>query len=221
MALLSGGIDSPVATWMAAKRGLIVTPVHFYAFPFVNERSKLKVLDLSRVLAGYTGPLHVWIAFFTEIQRAVQTVIRADLRVTVLRRMMMRVAERIAREEHAFGIVTGESLGQVASQTLESIGAIESTTQLPVLRPLIGMDKTEIVAQARVIGTYDLSVLPYEDCCSLFVPKHPRTHPRIEEVEAEEQGLPIASLVEESLERSELVEVTPGQAPVLIPAAAV
>lgn len=220
VALLSGGIDSPVATWMAAKRGLIVVPVHFYAFPFVSERSKIKVLDLSRVLTGYTGPLRVWIAFFTEIQRAIQTLIRGDLRITVMRRMMMRVADHIARREHALGIVTGESLGQVASQTLESIAAIESPTQLPVLRPLVGMDKTEIVAQARVIGTYDLSVLPYEDCCSLFVPKHPRTHPRIEEVEIEEQGLPIAALIEESLQRSELVDVSPGQAPVLLSAAA-
>jgi thiamine biosynthesis protein ThiI len=218
--LLSGGIDSPVATWLAAKRGLNVIPVHFYAFPFVNERSKLKVLDLARVLAGYTGPLRVWVAFFTEIQRAVQTLIRGDLRVTVMRRMMMRVAERIASKEHALGIVTGESLGQVASQTLESIAAIESPTKLPVLRPLVGMDKTEIVAQARVIGTYDISVLPYEDCCSLFVPKHPRTHPRIEEVEVEEQALPIVLLVEESVERSELVDVSPGQGPVLLPAAA-
>ncbi len=218
VALLSGGIDSPVAVWMAARRGLTVTPVHCYAFPFVNERSKLKVVDLCRVLAGYAGPLRLWVAYFTEIQRAVQLTVRADLRVTVLRRMMMRLAERIARREGALALVTGESVGQVASQTLPSMAVIDAATALPVLRPLVGMDKTEITARARDIGTYEISILPYEDCCSLFVPAHPRTQPTLAEVEDQERGMAVEPLLAEAVERSTLQEVSPRESPELLPA---
>lgn len=218
VSLLSGGIDSPVATWMAAKRGLEVIPVHCYAFPFVNERSKVKVVDLCRVLSRYAGGMRLWVAFFTEILRAIQLGVVADLRVTIMRRMMMRLAERIAQREGALALVTGESAGQVASQTLESIAVIDAATRLVVLRPVIGMDKTEIVARARAIGTYDLSVLPYEDCCSLFVPAHPRTRPTLEEVEAQERGLPIVDLLDEAVGRSEVIEVTPRETPQLLAA---
>ncbi len=219
VALLSGGIDSPVATWMVARRGVTVIPVHFYAFPFVNERSKIKVIDLCRVLAGYAGPLRLWVAYFTDIQRAVQVHVDPDLRVTVMRRMMMRLAGRVAELEGALALVTGESAGQVASQTLASLAAIEDVTRLPILRPVIGMDKTEIVARARTIGTYDLSVLPYEDCCALFVPAHPRTQPSVAEAESQEHRLPVDDLVEDALRRSETQEISPHEAPELLPAA--
>ncbi len=218
VALLSGGIDSPVAAWMAARRGLVVTPVHCYAFPFVNERSKLKVADICRVLAGYAGPLRLWVAYFTEIQRAVQLAVQADLRVTVLRRMMMRLAEQIARREGALALVTGESVGQVASQTLPSMAVIDAATTLPVLRPLVGMDKTEITARAREIGTYEISILPYEDCCSLFVPAHPRTQPTLAEVEEQERDLAVEPLLAEAVERSTLQEISPREAPELLTA---
>lgn len=214
LALISGGIDSPVATWYAARRGMIVVPVHFHSFPFTSERSKEKVVDLCRALAEYTGPLELWVVHFTEIQRAIQTAVPDALRVIVMRRMMMRVCERLAPRLGALGLVTGESLGQVASQTLESIAAINAATTLPVLRPLIGADKTEIMAQAEAIGTYEISIRPYEDCCSLFLPAHPRTQPRLSEAARAEALLAADALAGEALERSERITVgRPGNAP--------
>jgi len=205
LALLSGGIDSPVAAWLTARRGAVVTPVHFHSFPFTSERSKEKVVDLCRVLAEYAGPLDLWVVSFTAIQRAIQLRVPDALRVLVMRRMMMRICDRLAARLGALALVTGESLGQVASQTLESLAVIDAATALPVLRPLIGADKTEIVARAEAIGTYAISIRPYEDCCSLFVPAHPRTLPTREEVERAERALEIAPLVEEALARSERV----------------
>lgn len=219
IALLSGGIDSPVATWMAARRGLEVVPLHCYAFPFVNERSKMKVIDLCRVLATYAGPLRLWVGFFTEIQRAIQLAVAAELRVTVMRRMMLRLAEAVAAREGALAIVTGESAGQVASQTLASIAAIDAAATRPVLRPLIGMDKTEITARAREIATYDISILPYEDCCSLFLPPHPRTQPGVDEADREERALPVADLLAEAVARSEVLTISPRETPELLAAA--
>ncbi|MGH2453892.1 MAG: tRNA uracil 4-sulfurtransferase ThiI [bacterium] len=213
VALLSGGIDSPVATWMAARRGMEVVPLHCYSFPFVNERSKMKVLDLCRVLADWAGPLRLWIGFFTEIQRAIQLAVAAEMRVTVMRRMMLRLAEAVAAREGALAVVTGESAGQVASQTLASIAAIDAVARGPVLRPLIGMDKSEITARAREIGTYEISVLPYEDCCSLFLPAHPRTHPGAEEAAHEERTLPVGDLLAEAAARSDVVTVSPRETP--------
>ncbi|HVH32254.1 MAG TPA: tRNA uracil 4-sulfurtransferase ThiI [bacterium] len=209
LALVSGGIDSPVAAWMGARRGLTVIPVHFHSFPFTSERSKDKVLDLCRVLAEYTGPLRVWIVFFTEIQRAIQLSVPDALRIVVMRRMMLRLADQIAGVEHAQALVTGESLGQVASQTIESIAAINAVTQLPVLRPLVGTDKTEIVSRAEAIGTYAISIRPYEDCCSLFTPAHPRTQPTLEEAAQAEHGLALPGLIAEAIERSERLTIVP------------
>src|SRR2546425_1537477 len=209
LALVSGGIDSPVAAWLGARRGLTVIPVHFHSFPFTSERSKEKVLDLCRVLAEYTGPLRVWIVFFTEIQRAVQLTVPDALRIVVMRRMMLRLADQIAGQEHAQALLTGDSLGQVASQTIESIAAINAVTQLPVLRPLVGTDKTEIVARAEAIGTYEISIRPYEDCCSLFVPPHPRTQPGLQEADEAERGLPVGALIDAALQRSERLTITP------------
>jgi thiamine biosynthesis protein ThiI len=209
LALVSGGIDSPVAAWLGARRGLTVIPVHFHSFPFTSERSKDKVIDLCRALAEYAGPMHVWIVFFTEIQRAVQLAVPEAMRVVVMRRMMLRIAEQIARREGARAVLTGESLGQVASQTIESIAAINAVTQLPILRPLVGADKTEIVERARAIGTYPISIRPYEDCCSLFLPAHPRTQPSLPEAEEAERGLAMPALIDEAITRSERLAIRP------------
>lgn len=208
-ALLSGGIDSPVAVWMAMKRGLSVIPVHFHSPPFTSERAREKVVDVTRVLARWGGPLPLWVVHFTEVQRAIQLECPPELTITLMRRMMFRIAERIAARERALALVTGESLGQVASQTLESIRTIAAVTTLPVLRPLIGMDKAEIVDRARAIGTYEISILPYEDCCTLFVPAHPATRPRPEQAEAAEAVRDWEPLLAEALERSERLVVEP------------
>ena len=207
LALLSGGIDSPVAAWLTARRGALLAAVHFHSFPFTSERAMEKVLDLCRVLASYTGGLPLWIVHFTEIQRAIQGTVPDALRVLVMRRMMMRLSGVLAGREHALALVTGESIGQVASQTLESIAVINEPVSLPVLRPLIGADKTEIVARAEAIGTYPISIRPYDDCCSLFVPAHPRTQPTSAEMQTAEAGLDVEALTAEALERSERLDI--------------
>lgn len=207
MLLLSGGIDSPVAGWMAMKRGVELEAIHFYSFPFTGEKSREKVIDLCRVLALYGGRLRLWVAYFTGVQRAIQLSCPEDLRVTVMRRLMFRIAQRAAERAGALALVTGESLGQVASQTLESISVIQAATTLPVLRPLIGMDKTEITAMAQKIGTYEISIRPYEDCCALFVPRHPRTRPRREQVAKAEGSIDVEGLVVESLEKSQVLDL--------------
>ncbi len=200
VALISGGIDSPVAIWMAMKRGLTVIPLHFWSYPFTGERARQKVSDLCAVLRGW-GPLpDLLVCPFTEIQTAIRDQCPVELRVTIMRRMMLRIATRLARAEGALALVTGESLGQVASQTIESLGTIGAVTDLPLLRPLIGLDKEEIIARARHIGTFDLSTLPYEDCCTLFVPARPRIKPTIAEAEAGERALDVEGLVARALE---------------------
>lgn len=214
LALISGGIDSPVAAWMGARRGLIVTPVHFHSFPFTSERSKEKVVDLCRVLASYAGALWLEVVYFTDILRAIQLQVPDPLRVLVMRRMMMRICDSLAEREKAQALITGESLGQVASQTIEAVAVINAATRLPVLRPLIGSDKTEIVAHAVSIGTYDISIRPYEDCCTLFISAHPRTKPSLEEVTAAERALNIPTLIEEALVRSERTRILPYTTPI-------
>lgn len=209
LALVSGGIDSPVAAWLVARRGVTVTPLYFHSFPFTSDRAKEKVIDLCRVLAAYAGPLALWVVHFTEIQRAIQLQVPDALRVLAMRRTMMRIADVLGEREEARALVTGESVGQVASQTVESIAVINAATRLPVLRPLIGSDKTEIVARAEAIGTYEISIRPYEDCCSLFVPAHPRTHPTTLELEAAEAALDVSALVADAIERSERTTVSP------------
>ena len=213
LALISGGIDSPVAAWLAARRGVLITPVHFHSFPFTSERSKEKVVDLCRVLASYTGPLPLWVIHFTDIQRAIQRTVPDALRVVAMRRMMMRVCAALAPREQALAVVTGESIGQVASQTLESIAVINEPIRLPVLRPLIGADKTEIVARAEAIGTYAISIRPYDDCCSLFVPAHPRTQPTGAEALAAEAGLDHEALVADALRQSERMAIHASEVP--------
>jgi len=204
--LLSGGIDSPVAGWMAMKRGLKIDALHFHSFPFTGDRSKEKVIRLAKVLAPYNAGMALHVSHFTEVQKAVAELGHPRISLTLARRMMLRIAERIARREGADVLVTGESLGQVASQTLENLSVIEKATDLLILRPLIGFDKEETVNRAREIGTYDISILPYEDCCSLFVPKHPKTRPGLAEIVAVEGELNISALVEEAVDRTESME---------------
>ena len=203
--MLSGGIDSPVAGWLAMKRGINLVGVHFHSFPFTSERAKEKVLDLSQVLASYGGKFPVYVVPFTEIQRQIKMNCPEALYVTIMRRMMFRISEAICRKEKCSSIFTGENLGQVASQTIESMAVIEEVVNLPVLRPVITMDKTEIIALAKDIGTFDISIRPYEDCCTIFVPKHPATKPRLEDARKAEEELPgYESLLEEAVENSEI-----------------
>ncbi|SMB91346.1 thiamine biosynthesis protein ThiI [Thermanaeromonas toyohensis ToBE] len=207
--LISGGLDSPVAGWLGLKRGLKISGLHFYSFPFTSERSKEKVIDLCRVLARYGGDLRLLIAPFTAIQKAIRTNCPEELYITIMRRMMFRIAKKVAEQEGALALLTGESLGQVASQTLESIAVINKVVDLPVLRPLISWDKTEIMNLARKIGTYDISIKPYEDCCTLFIPRHPATKPRLAKVEKAEEKLNVEGLIKECLDNLEVMEITP------------
>lgn len=208
--LLSGGIDSPVAGYLSLKRGVTVEGLHFHSYPFTSERSRQKVIDLTRILAGYTGQgrMRLWIAHFTEIQKVLQKSKYPDLNITLMRRMMLRIATKLAHRERALALITGDSLGQVASQTMESLNVINAVTTLPVLRPLIGFDKQEIIDIARKIGTYDTSILPYEDCCTVFVPKNPATKPHLEQVLAAEAQYDIDTLVEEALAKTECLTVS-------------
>ena len=198
MLLLSGGIDSPVAGHMMARRGLELGAVHFYSYPYTSEEARDKVIELARILSGWTGKLTVSVVPFTHIQEEIRDKCSEDYFTLVMRRFMMRLAERVARHQGCKALITGESLGQVASQTIESLNATGSVCRLPVFRPLIGMDKEEIVVRARQIGTFETSILPYEDCCTVFTPRHPQTKPKLENVEKQEENLDIDGLVEEA-----------------------
>lgn len=207
MLLLSGGIDSPVAGWLSMKRGIEVEAVHFYSFPFTGEKSKAKVVDLCRVLAAWAGRITLHVVPFTEIQTKIMERCEESLRVTVARRMMFRIAEELAVRRGALALITGESVGQVASQTLESIRAVNAVTTLPVLRPLAGFDKVEIVDIARRIGTFEISIRPYEDCCSLFAPKHPKTRPKLGESAENESRLEVHELVKAAADATETIVI--------------
>jgi thiamine biosynthesis protein ThiI len=192
--LLSGGIDSPVAGWSAMRRGCQLHAVYFHSFPYTGDKSKEKVLDLARLLAPWQGELAVHVVGFTDVQKALREAGPADLAVLLYRRMMMRAGSLLAVREGSSALVTGESLGQVASQTLANLAVIEDAATLPVLRPLLTYDKLDIVRTAQRIGTYETSILPYDDCCTLFVPKHPATRGRLHDVEAAESALDVAAL---------------------------
>ncbi len=184
--LISGGIDSPVAGYMMSKRGLALTAIHFASPPYTGERARLKVETLLEKMAAYCGRIEFIVVPFTRIQETIRSECPEDLFTIIMRRLMMRISERIAREESCGALITGESLGQVASQTIGAIACTDRVSTLPVLRPLIGMDKEEIVTISRRIDTFETSILPYEDCCTVFTPRHPRTRPRMESVEAAE-----------------------------------
>ena len=205
--LLSGGIDSPVSTYMIAKRGVRLIPVHFFSFPYTSEQAKEKVIELARLLTDYCGKMTVEIVPFTHIQEEIRDKCDEEYFTLIMRRFMMRIAERIANANGAKAIVTGENLGQVASQTMEAMASTQAVISMPVLQPLIGMDKEEIVAMSRKIGTFETSILPYEDCCTVFTPRHPKTHPKLKEVAEAESALAVDELVEEALAGIERVTV--------------
>lgn len=208
MVLLSGGIDSPVAAYMMAKRGLKLHAIHFHSAPYTSEMAKQKVVDLAGIVKNYSGPIVLHVIPFTDVQLKIHEKCPAELMITIMRRFMMRIAERIAKANSCGALITGESLGQVASQTMESItvtnGVIED---LPVFRPLIGMDKTEIMDIARNIDTYDTSILPYEDCCTVFLPKNPVIRPKLETVLKAEAKLDVETLIAACIENQEIINV--------------
>jgi len=208
--LLSGGIDSPVACWLAAKRGLAMDAVYFHSPPFIGEKSRDKVMTLGRQLATWQALDSVTVIRFTETQKRLREAGKPELAVVLYRRMMMRIADRIADERHADGLVTGENLGQVASQTIQNMAAIEAAARHVVLRPLVTYDKVDTIALARRIGTYETSVLPFDDCCSLFVPRHPATAARVQDAERAEAKLDVAAEVDAALATAERVMLTPG-----------
>ncbi len=198
--LLSGGIDSPVAGFMMAKRGLDISAVHYHSYPFTSERAEEKVKDLAEILSRYTGRIKMYSVNILEIQKAINENCDEKEMTILSRRFMMRIAERIAQREGIDGLITGESLGQVASQTIQGINATNSSIKMPVLRPLIGMDKVEIVEISKDIETYETSILPYEDCCTVFLPKHPVTRPKLEDIEKSEEALDVEGLIGNALE---------------------
>lgn len=206
VSLLSGGIDSPVAAWRMLKRGCRVIFVHFHSHPYLSRASQEKAMELVQLLNDYQNFSRLYLVPFGEVQREIVLNVPAPYRVVLYRRFMMRIAARIAGEEGAKALVTGESLGQVASQTLDNLSVIEEASPLPVLRPLIGMDKEEITDQARAIGTYEVSILPDQDCCQLFIPKHPATRIRLSAIRKAEERLAIEKLVAEGLTRAEVRE---------------
>ena len=203
--MLSGGIDSPVAGHMMAKRGLELAAVHFFSYPYTSEEAKQKVLHLAEIMSAYTGKIPVFIAPFTEIQEAIRDNCFEDLFTVIMRRFMVRVADRIAKKQLCGCVITGESLGQVASQTVEALNVTNSVADLPIFRPLIGMDKDEITVISRRIGTFETSILPYEDCCTVFTPKHPVTKPKMEKVLAEEAKLDVEGLVERAVANTDYI----------------
>ena len=209
MLLLSGGIDSPVAGYMIAKRGVKIDAVYFHAPPYTSERAKQKVVDLARLVSRYTGPIYLHVINFTDIQLYIHEKCPHEELTIIMRRYMMRIAEHIAKETGCLGLITGESIGQVASQTMNSLIATNEVCELPVYRPLIGFDKEEIVAVAKKIDTFETSILPFEDCCTIFVAKHPVTKPNVNIIRRHEKNLEeqIDALVKTALETDELIIV--------------
>ena len=206
--LLSGGIDSPVAGHMIAKRGMVLDALHFHSYPYTNMQAREKVEELARILSGYTGGLNLHVVSVTHIQEAIHKHCPEEMMITLLRRFMMRIAERLAGQVGGQCIVTGESLGQVASQTIEGMTSSGSVVEgLPILRPLVGFDKTEIIERAREIGTFETSILPYEDCCTVFLPKHPLIRPKMADVLRAEERLDVEGLIEEAFRSLETLQI--------------
>ena len=199
MLMISGGIDSPVAGYMMAKRGMKLDAIHFHSYPYTSELAKEKVITLAKMVGEYTSGINLYVVPFTKIQEEIHKNCPEDLMITLMRRFMMRISEKIAYKTHAQTIITGESLGQVASQTIESITSSNSVVKMPVLRPLIALDKLEIIKIAEDIGTYETSILPYEDCCTVFLPKFPAIKPKLSVVESCESVLDIDGLINDAL----------------------
>ena len=207
VSLLSGGIDSPVSSWMIAKRGVALEMVHFFSYPYTSPEAKEKVIELARLLTPWCGHLTVHVVPFTAIQEELRRSCPPELFTLIMRRFMMRISERVAQRCGAKALVTGECLGQVASQTMEAMAVTGAVVKLPILRPVVGMDKEDIVQISRKIGTFDTSILPYEDCCTVFTPRHPRLRPTLEEIEAAEQVLDIEAMVRDAVDGIERIQV--------------
>lgn len=211
MLLLSGGIDSPVAGYMMAKRGVRIEAVYFHAPPYTSERAKQKVVDLAREISEYTGPIKLHVVNFTDIQLYIYDQCPHDELTIIMRRYMMRIAQQIAKERHCLSLITGESVGQVASQTMQSLAATDAVCEMPVFRPVIAFDKNEIIEIAEKIGTFETSIQPFEDCCTIFVAKHPVTKPNIAKMEASEKKLQekIDEMVRTAIAGREIIDVEP------------
>ena len=209
VSLLSGGIDSPVSSYMIAKRGVKLEMVHFFSPPYTSDEAKEKVLSLAKLLVPWCGRMTVQVVPFTEIQEEIRRNCPEEFFTLIMRRFMMRISQRVADQVKAKALVTGENLGQVASQTMEALRVTEDVVDLPVLRPLIGMDKEEIVRLSRKIGTFDTSILPYEDCCTVFTPRHPKTKPSVEETREYESALDVEGLCQRAMAGREMIRIKP------------
>ncbi len=207
--LLSGGIDSPVAGHMIAKRGVEIDAVNFFSFPYTSERAKEKVIELASIIARYTSKINLYIVPFTEIQLAIRDNCPEEHMTLIMRRFMMKISERIALKNKSCALITGESVGQVASQTIAALNVTNSVVDMPVLRPLVGMDKKEIIERSREIGAFETSILPYEDCCTVFTPKHPTTNPKLQTIIKSESVLNVDELIEKALDGIEMITVYP------------
>lgn len=209
MLLLSGGIDSPVAGWLMGKRGVLLEAIHFYSYPYTSERAKQKVIDLAQIMTQYCGNIKLHIVPFTEIQLAINDNCPEEQLTIIMRRIMMQIAEKVARDCGAMALITGESMGQVASQTMQSLYCTDSAVNMPVFRPLIAMDKVEVIDIARKIETFETSILPYEDCCTVFVAKHPQTKPKLENILKSEEKVDLEPLIARAIENIEVIVVKP------------
>ena len=213
MCLLSGGIDSPVAAYMIAKRGVEIECVHFFSYPYTSQLAKDKVLELARLVTKYSGKMTVNVVSFTKIQEAIRDNCPEEFFTLIMRRFMMEIAQRIAKHDGCGALITGENLGQVASQTMEAMAVTGAVVDIPIFMPLVGMDKEEIVTIARKIGTLETSILPYEDCCTVFTPKHPKTKPTLGQLLHAERTLDREALIEEAVQTVEKVKVEYHDAP--------
>ena len=215
MCLLSGGIDSPVAAHMIAKRGVEIEAVHFFSYPYTSQLAKDKVIELARLVSKYCGKMTVNVVSFTEIQEAIRDNCPEEFFTLIMRRFMMEISARIAKWDGCGALITGENLGQVASQTMEAMTVTGAVVDIPIFMPLVGMDKEEIIAIARKIGTFETAILPYEDCCTVFTPKHPKTKPTLGQVVGAERNLDREALIQKALETVEKIKVTYDDAPYL------
>lgn len=209
MILLSGGIDSPVAAWMMAKRGMLIEAIHFHSYPYTSERAQEKTEDLARIIAGYCGRFKMHVINLLPIQEEIVTNCPEEETTILVRRFMMKIAEKVAVETDCYLLITGENLGQVASQTAEALVVTDQSVRIPVMRPLIAMDKIDIMDIAKNIGTYETSILPYEDCCTVFLPKHPTTKPKLEKILASESKLDVEKLIEDAVASKETITIYP------------
>ena len=208
MLLISGGIDSPVAGYMIAKRGVSLAAIHFYSYPYTSERARDKVVELARLVSEYAGNFDLYLVPFTEIQTTIYDKCPSSETTVLMRRLMMKIAERTAKSCGALALVTGESIGQVASQTIESLAVTNDAVDMPVFRPLIGFDKEEIIERAKKIGTFETSILPYEDCCTVFVPQHPVTRPSVDRLRASEALVDFEPMIEAAIRNTEVIAIS-------------